>query len=143
MKHLLQFVIVVSVFCLAACKGTSEVSPVARTIEDVHDNTWVAMEPIQCLGNPWELDWLANHQGDYSAYPKDLSQPGLEPEEFAIIKDYYQRQGVVVSAGQTAAKYDEVCAACTCPEGYTLYLSVREQDIPTMLSLGYRLESPK
>jgi hypothetical protein len=111
----------------------------ARSV--VTQQTWVAIEPIQCLGNPWEQDWLDNG-GDYQDYPKDPTTPALEQAELEIIKDYYQRQGVEVSDGLNEPKYDNVCLACSCPEGQTLYLQVREEDIPTMLSLGYRLESP-
>jgi hypothetical protein len=102
----------------------------------------VAIEPTQCLTNAWEADWLAQHGGDYAAYPKDPARPGLEPEEIAIIKDYYQRQGVVVSDTATAPKYESVCLACTCPEGHTMYLRVRSQDVDTMIGFGYRVEAP-
>lgn len=98
------------------------------------ERAWVAIEPIQCLGNPWEQDWLASHHGDYGSYPRD--------NPFQIIKDYYRRQGVVVYEAATQARYEVVCLACSCPEGYTLYLEVRRQDVPAMLALGYREESP-
>ncbi len=103
---------------------------------------WVATEPIQCLGNPWERDWLASHDGDYGSYPKDPTKPGLEPAEVEIIRDYYRRQGVVVFEAATKGRYEVVCAACSCPEGYTLYLEVRRQDVERMTSFGYRQESP-
>ena len=97
---------------------------------------WVATEPIQCLANPWEQDWLASHDGDYASYPKDTAA------EIEIIKDYYRRQGVVVFEAVKKGRYQLVCAACTCPEGHTLYLDVRRQDVAAMLSFGYRQESP-
>jgi hypothetical protein len=100
---------------------------------------WVAAEPVQCLGNAWEQDWMTSHDGPY---PKDHSRPGLEPEEVAILRDYYERQGVTVFRVTTRAKYAVVCEACSCAEGYTLYLQVRDQDLEKMLSLGYREESP-
>lgn len=104
--------------------------------------TWVAIEPIQCLKNPWEQDWLEKNDWDYDSYPKDPARPGLEPAEFEVIQDFYDAAGVAVSGGQTAPKYDNVCLACTCPEGHTMYLLVRDQDVDTMLGLGYRVESP-
>ena len=76
------------------------------------------------------------------SYPKDPTTPELEPEELDIIKGYYEQQGVTVSDGKNAPKYDEVCLACSCPEGQTLFLLVRDQDVNTMVSLGYRVESP-
>ena len=104
---------------------------------------WVALEPIQCLGNPWERDWLESHNWDYSGYPKDPTAPGLEPEEFAIIQDFYDRAGVVVFEAETALKYEAVCLACSCPEGHTLYLLVSAESVQKMMELGYRVESPK
>jgi hypothetical protein len=103
---------------------------------------WVACEPIQCLGNPWEQDWLERHGWDYGAYPKDPATVGLEPEEIAIIKDYYRRLGVMVHEVESRMKYDQVCAACSCPEGHTLYLMVPQRDVELTLSWGYRLEAP-
>ncbi|HEU4366591.1 MAG TPA: hypothetical protein VFT13_14140, partial [Candidatus Krumholzibacteria bacterium] len=94
---------------LAGCDDESE--PISKTIIAGHapTSTWVAIEPTQCLTNPWEQDWLAQHDGDYARYPKDHATPGLEPAEFAIIVDYYARQGVEVFAGATAPKYEAVC----------------------------------
>jgi hypothetical protein len=122
--------------CLLSCNSEDPMIPTP-------DPVWVAMEPIQCLSNPWELDWLGSHNGDYSGYPKDPTTPGLEPEEFEIIRDYYDRQGVGVLEGETAPKYDVVCAACSCPEGHTLYLLVRYEDLQQMIDLGYREEYPE
>jgi len=107
------------------------------------DQLWVAMEPIQCLGNPWERDWLESHNWDYSGYPKDPTTPGLEPEEFAIIQDFYDRLGVTVFEAETAPKNEAVCLACSCPEGHTLYLFVAAEDVQKMMEFGYRVESPK
>lgn len=97
---------------------------------------------MQCLGNPWEQDWLERNDWDYDAYPRDPTRFGLEPQEFEIIQDYYDSEGVVVFDGQTAPKYNNVCLACSCPEGHTLYLLVREQDVAVMVGWGYRVESP-
>ncbi|UCG50428.1 MAG: hypothetical protein JSW58_09440 [Candidatus Latescibacterota bacterium] len=105
---------------------------------------WVATDPIQCLGNPWEQDWLEAHGGDYEAYPRDPSTPGLEPEEEEIITEYYDREhDVKIFDIETAETYEGVCRACSCPQGYTLYLLIPTLDVETMLDLGYTLEGPK
>ena len=104
---------------------------------------WVVIEPIQCLGNPWERDWLESHNGDRASYPKDPTMPGIEPEEFAIIQEYYGRNGVTVYTAKTAQKYNTVCTSCSCPEGHTLYLLVEAEDVQKMIDFGYRAESPK
>jgi hypothetical protein len=103
---------------------------------------WVAIEPTQCMSNAWERDWLAQNGNAYEDYPKDLSQPGLEPEEYEIIREYYLRQGVVVLGSATTPGAPVVCLACSCREGRTLYLLVRDRDVETMVGFGYRLEDP-
>jgi len=127
-----------SLLTVVACQQHEILVPRPPSLQ----RTWVAIEPIQCLGNPWERDWLESHGGDYASYPKDPTTPGLEPKEVEIIKDFYRRRGVVVFRAETRPKYEVVCAACSCPEGHTLYLQVRLEDLETMLSYGYREESP-
>jgi hypothetical protein len=129
-------------FLVAGCESDDPTPQVPDPITQIAELAWVAIEPTQCLTNPWEADWLEHHGGNYAAYPKDPAKPGLEPEEVAIIEDYYQRQGVVVSAAETAPKFDVVCLACNCPEGHTMFLRVRGEDVDTMTALGYRVESP-
>jgi len=102
---------------------------------------WVATEPTQCLTNAWEQDWLASHDNDYAGYPGGKGGT-LTPEEIQIVTGYYARQGVVVYGTSTAPKYTGVCLACDCPQGHTLFLEVRDSDVATMLSLGYRQENP-
>ena len=138
--------IIIAALCTLAwfsgCGSDDVGNPGPKTAKSILGNTWVAIEPIQCLGNPWEQDWLENNNWDYHSYPKDPTTPGLEPEELEIIQDYYERQGVTVFEGKNVPKYEEVCLACSCPEGHTLYLLVRDQDVETMVTLGYRVESP-
>lgn len=137
----LGIAVVLSGLCLMSCNREDATRPEDAT-SLFPSRVWVATEPIQCLGNPWESDWLESHGGDYSLYPKDPATPGLEPEEFEIIQDYYARQGVEVFEAQTASKYDAVCAGCACPEGHTLYLLVKAEDLQQMIDFGYRVESP-
>ena len=133
--------VVAGLLCLVSLASCQQVSILRPWPPDLA-RAWVATEPIQCLGNPWEQDWLASHDNDYASYPKDPTKPGLESAEVEIIKDYYRRQGVTVFEVAAKGRYGVVCLACSCPEGYTLYLDVRQQDVPKMISLGYRQESP-
>ena len=113
---------------LCGCGGDDGTSPPPWT------RTWVAIEPIQCMGNPWEQDWLARNDNDYLGYPR---QPGLglTPEEIEIIKEYYGRQGIGVLAVSFRVYPGDVCAACSCSAGYTLFLLVPGREVETMLSL--------
>jgi hypothetical protein len=103
---------------------------------------WVAIEPTQCLTNPWERDWLAQDGNEFADYPMDSQQPGLEAEEYEIIRNYYQKHGVNVFDSATAPKYTTVCKACSCPAGHTMFLLVYERNVEIMVGFGYRLEDP-
>jgi len=132
-----------ALFCLAAgCNTDDQTPPAPELVTRTQAPTWVAIEPTQCLTNSWEADWLERHGGDYAGYPKDPARPGLEPEEIVVITEYYRGKGVVVSQTATTPKYDAVCLACSCPEGHTMFLRVRAQDVDTMIGLGYRVEAP-
>lgn len=135
-------ILLLSFLATAGCTNHGVVSE-PNTLGDVlPEDTWVATDPIQCLGNPWERDWVESHNGDRASYPGDPITPELDPMEIEIITDYYERQGVKVLQAETVQKHDNVCAGCMCPLGYTLYLLVPEEDVSTMLDLGFRLETP-
>lgn len=139
-------VLTILVFCfisMTGCDSTDSVVPILDPIdENFLDDTWVATDPIQCLGNPWEQDWLASHNWDHASYPGNPLTPELDPMEMEIIVDYYGRQGAKVIAGETVQQNDNVCLSCACPLGYSLYLLVPGEDVVTMLDLGFRLEMP-
>jgi len=100
------------------------------------NRTWVAIDPVQCLGNPWEMDWLAHHANDYLAYPRDIDS------QLAIVREYYARIGVDIDQSLSVPNGLGVCDACSCPRGDTIYLHVRDRDLRTMLVLGFRVETP-
>ena len=94
----------------------------------------MATEPIQCLGNAWEKDWLDDHGGDHDAYPRED-----RVAQSQIIRTYYQDLGVTVFLVRFQEHDDRaVCLACSCSAGYTLYLLVRDGDVETMRQQGYR-----
>ena len=97
---------------------------------------WVAIEPIQCLGNLWERDWLAKHDQDYSGYPR------AREGELAVIKAYFEGKGISVHALASRPKYAIVCCACSCGRGDTLYLLVNARDVLWMEDMGFRREAP-
>jgi hypothetical protein len=132
----------IALFGLVSCQVSDSADPPPNILTPIPDPVWVATEPIQCLGNPWEQAWLEANDWNYYAYPKDPTKPGLEPEEVKIITDYYAQQDVIISEALGTPRFEGVCAACSCPEGHTLYLEVRAEDVEKMLSLGYREEAP-
>ena len=88
---------------------------------------WVAIEPVQCNGNPW--------QGETA------TEAGFA-EESDIIKRYYASQGIEVMRVERRETSEFVCRACTCPRGDTLYLSVAQDDVSAMRALGFREMQP-
>jgi len=103
---------------------------------------WVSTWPIQCLGNPWEQDWIDSHGGDPADYPFDPNTVGLDPEEIEIIKNYYQTLEIAILDVKDADAGVAVCAACSCPAGYILYLKVNVTDLAGMEELGYKKDMP-
>jgi hypothetical protein len=106
-------------------------SPLPTKEPSEKETTWVEIEPVQCLENTWEQDWLRSHKNDYSSYPTD--------NEFEIIKDFYNKQGVTIIDVQSEKKYEVVCLACSCPRGDVLSLLVFDSDVESMLDLGFKL----
>jgi hypothetical protein len=131
MRTLVSFVLASAVLAALGCQTE-------RPLHPPFDPrfTWVATDPIQCLGNPWEIEWLEEHDGDYSKYPRD------KKEQLKIIDDYYERRGVKVFNTAIVNTYEVVCCACSCPAGHTVYLYVKNEDVQTMLDFGFRVEDP-
>jgi hypothetical protein len=107
---------------------------------------WVEIDPVQCLGNPWEKTWLSQHNNDYDAYPRG-NPLIIEDWEKEIIKNYYEKQGIKIFAIKSKTFSQKpnqplgVCAACNCPQGYTLYLLVKQEDKDKLLNQGYKISS--
>ncbi len=116
--------------CILVCASCQ------HPLDPGENKTWVATNPIQCLGNPWERAWLDEHDDDYDSYPRDRG------EQYTIIREYYGDMDVQIFSIITLQTYDIVCCACSCAAGYTLYLLVHENDVPAMLELGYRVSAP-
>jgi hypothetical protein len=95
------------------------------------DNAWVIVKPVQCLGNPWEKDWLGKHKNRVDKYPR--------AKEFDIMKSFFKKKGVPL-LDLRIKRYvngDPLCQACDCPRGDTLYFLLHEDDVPKMIRYGY------
>ena len=97
--------------------------------EDEEEQVWVTIDPIQCLGNPWEQDWLLTHE--YDEYPKD--QDG----RLRIFREFFEAQEVIVHGIEVTFPYDVTCAACACPRGDRISCLIDEAGLPTMLEWGF------
>lgn len=95
----------------------------------------VEISPIQCGGNPWEVDWQ-------NAHPNE-TYPTAQDEKNGIIMAYYTNAASVAVKEVKQYSFAErglgefVCAACSCPAGYILSLRVPADDLEKMLELGF------
>ncbi len=89
----------------------------------------VMKDPVQCMGNAWEKDWLKRNNKKPGDFPRD--------QEDRIITEYYTRQGVPVHRVRFKQTHENVCEACDCPRGDTVYMTINESDAPKMISLGF------
>ncbi len=89
----------------------------------------VYVDPIQCLGNPWDVEWLESHE--YTEYPQ------TESGRLQIFEDYYEKRGVTMFDVYRELIYEDVCAACSCPTGERYYCMIDEGDVDFLLESGF------
>lgn len=98
---------------------------------DEKDLVWVETMPVQCLGNPWQQEWLKEHGNKYEEYPQEQEQE--------ILKLFFLKRGAVVYASNTAWVWEATCLACSCPAGYAQYLKVHKKDLPVFEEYGFQI----
>ena len=96
---------------------------------------WVTIDPIQCLSNAWEQDWLLTHDNDYDAYPRD------EEGRLHIFYEFFEAQGVTIHEVKVTIWAEVVCDACSCPTGERIHCLIDEGDLPVMREWGFREET--
>lgn len=111
---------------------TPEKKPITNT-----KNIWVNKDPIQCLGNPWEFDWLKKNKGKYNEYPIG-DRKKIDTEEIIIIKDFFSNLGVNIFDIKSEITHEITCSACSCPQGHTLYVLVSPVDAEKMVEFGWK-----
>lgn len=113
----------------------SQTENVQEVLSSEDEDVWVEISPIQCGGNPWQLDWTQN-------YPNE-TYPATQEERNAIVTNYYNKVAKATIKEVKQYSFEErglggfVCAACSCPAGYILSLRVPEDDLEKMLELGF------
>lgn len=100
--------------------------------QNQEDLPWVSIDPIQCMGNSWEQDWLLTHE--YDEYPKD------QGDQLRIFREFFEEQGVSIHDTEVTFPYSVTCDGCACPRGDRISGLIDEADLPTMLEWGFREE---
>lgn len=95
---------------------------------------WVSIDPIQCLGNSWDQDWLVQHDNDSSQYPHD------EAGQLRIFGEFFEEQGVIIYQTVVTFPYNATCDGCGCPRGDRISCLIDEAGLPTMLEWGFTEE---
>lgn len=99
------------------------------------DGVWTFNEPIQCGGNPWELDAQENPDRYYECMLDMGASPTLE--EICRVETFFIAQGIWLHDVRDVHTYDEVCASCACPRGDTIYALVAPYDLDRILEFGF------
>jgi hypothetical protein len=107
--------------------------------------TWLELDPLQCGSNPWETNWDSVQSNLTNACQAVCSQPDAPGCPVScLVTAYYQSIGITIhSFGHLDFKTKfgkdiELCEACTCPAGYTIYVRVADEDVSRMQALGFR-----
>lgn len=146
-KPILFLILVFGTIFLSACTQISDdnsiFNPQKPVVEEkpidksLLENIWIEGYPIQCLGNPWEQEWLEQNDNNYAAYPQS------KQDRLAIMKNYYVRQDKTIYEAKILT-FEElfgenvgVCEACSCSAGYVLYLLVPQKDVDWWLNFSY------
>lgn len=149
-KPILFLILVVGGIFLSACTQTFDDNfasnpqklvvgekPIDKDDKNLLENVWIEGYPIQCLGNPWEQEWLEKNNNNHAAYPQSRQ------DQLRVMKDYYARQGKTIFEAKILT-FEElfgenvgICAACDCSDGYALYLLVPQKDVDWWLNFRY------
>lgn len=96
---------------------------------------WMSIDPVQCLGNDWELDWLSKNNNNF-----DLWAQMTEEEQLQVFKEYFENRGVVIHDMDVTQPYEEVCLECDCPRGDRIHVLVDDAHLNQLLSWGFVLD---
>lgn len=108
---------------------------ISQACNEEENREWVTIDPIQCMENTWEHDWLANNNDDYELYSSFS-----DDERLQIFEQYFENLGIAIYKLDQTYPYDAVCAACSCPRGDRIHCYIDESDIDQMLSFGFKIE---
>ena len=58
-------------------------------------------------------------------------------DQMAILRAFFQGQGVAIYETNVTRWAEIVCRACDCPTGYRIHCLIDEAGLPTMLGWGF------
>jgi hypothetical protein len=107
----------------------------AQACKEDEDRVWVTIDPIQCMGNSWEQDWLENNNSDYKLYSNYT-----DAEELQIFKQYFEKLGIKIYKLDQTFPYNGTCDACNCPRGDSYHCFIDGKNTNQMLSYGFKVQ---
>jgi hypothetical protein len=87
--------------------------------------------PVQCLGNPWQQEWLKQSGNNHDNYPREREQE--------VLAEFFLKRGAVIYGYRKEQVWDATCAACSCPEGNVLAVRIHQDDLAFFEQFGFRL----
>ncbi len=121
------------VLVAVACGGDDDDrAPTTTVTASPQPGVAVVYREAQCLGNPWEEDWLDHNPG--------ARFPSHGPTRQMIFEDYWRDHGLELAEvrRERYLKDEEVvCQGCDCPTGFEWRASLPEDDLDRALSAGF------
>ena len=121
---------------LIGCHHAKPIPKPAGIVSDDPNKVWMAASPVQCLGNPWEKDWLKAHHNKGSLYPMH--------DETKVMKDFFTKNGFMIyDLRLRPYMHDkQLCRACNCSRGDLLLILVPKDDASLLTHYGFQSTVP-
>jgi hypothetical protein len=109
-------------------------APVESGDNETGREVWMAMRPVNCMGNLWQQDWLAGNNYSSEGYPQDDTE---------IVRSYLSSQDIQVGGLFLKNLFEEgwqqpiECRTCDCQRGDILYVLVNGNDSEKMREMGF------
>ncbi len=97
------------------------------------NGTWIEMNPLQCP------DYAQDTIRDWSKTHNNATYPVGQGKDPTTIKNYYKNLRITIYDVKKVETGYGVCAACGCPETYTLKILVSNSDVKKMSQFGFEI----
>ncbi len=103
---------------------------------DDPNKAWVALQPVQCLSNPWEKDWLKAHKNKGTKYPMR--------DEVNVMKAFFTKKGFFIHDLRIRPYMHDkpLGRACNSPRGDLLLMLVNREDVSLLMHYGFQSTIP-